>query len=446
MEITFGGQRVNKVMKGKECFSIPVPKENLQLWLDAKNKKNYCETNYKWLDISGHDNIVNLNNFDFDYNNGWDENALHFDRKKTFLTCELNQYDNSCFVMSYYLFDGDELMFSIPGIYAMYSEKGNLILESKVGQLTTIKSKIKYNEFSQLLINIQSNNIYIYLNAELIYDTKYFNKDKKQNILCIGKVEEEFRSMYLHSIQYYSFVQLKENIEKLYRLESDRYFMYSPRDLILDIRGYDRLINHGGDVAFYDHSLRENHLITDNLKFHNRNRGYYSFTGEQGLFKEQRPFFDDSFSFEIGLHPDKISILKNIFIIGKGFLNKYGIQFGMCLNGLIIRFNHSEEESVDYIYKTRTFRKFRVAVTYDRIKKELVLYINGNHAVTYKDAVLQLNNDDMSIFVAKPKLETDLWDNYFGKMYYLRMYRRVLSPEEIENNDKLDCKIYKMEG
>ena len=76
----------------------------------------------------------------------------------------------------------------------------------------------------------------------------------------------------------------------------------------------------------------------------------------------------------------------------------------------------------------------------------MALYINGNHAVTYKDVVLQLNNDDMSIFVAKPKLETDLWDNYFGKMYYLRMYRRVLSPEEIESNDKLDCKIYKMEG
>lgn len=441
-EMNIGGKGIYKVLNNGLCYSIGIPnKDKLELWLDSVGKTNRSQTRNKWLDYSSKGRVINLNNFDYNYKNGWDKNSLHLDGVKSFCCSDLSVSFTAYTVsISCFIPEAGELLMSAPGFEKIYTLNGRLYIKPSVGQ--EFSCVYEKNKFLSIILTLNNTKLLGYINGVKLIDKDYFYKSNK-SILCFGKYESEYKEFYLHSAHIFSQVLDQKTAESLYRLEEERYSGYNMKDIILDLRGFNRLINYGGIISAMDNSIKENHLRVEKCTYHNFRNYNYTFNGKNYLFTKDRPFLNNSFTIELLFLQKRDAVVKNMYLIGKGELDKFGIEVYIINKELVIRFNNEESNNeLRYTFNNRQIN--HIAYTYDIKLKTVILYLNGFMVAKKENVELKSSTEDLSLYIGyKPDSE---FDGFYGNIFSCRIYENCLNANIVRSNYEIDYKKYKIQS
>jgi hypothetical protein len=440
MEISYGNKRVLKVFRQDKCVSIGIPKSKLLLHLDSIGMENTkLETRNKFYDISGNNNHFNLYNFDFNDENGWLENNLHFNGETTYIeNYTFNTINVYTISISFHVPPNGNFAGSFPGINKVYTNNGTLYINVSSSSKISLNSVIKPNKFYNLIMTYEAGRFTVYLNGEKRRVYSNVNKGYVTNF-CLGRsVDFTYGEFMLHSVQYYSKALTAQELKTLSDLEQKRYIVYYDKNMVMDVRGYNSMLKYGGFISIRDNSIHHNHLRCSKWYTHFPKTRSYAMTGTNSMNIVGRPLLMDSFTLEFVISHIKYMFAEEVFLMGKYKKGEYGIEITLNVRGLILRIHGKTQ--LEYLYPINyTNKRTSISIVYDRKNQQLILYHNANRVKLFENVDYISNINDMTMNFARK-------DGYFpfiGNICCIRMYNEAISSSCINDNYEQDMDIYR---
>ena len=441
MEMSFGNKRTIKVFKDNKCVSIGIPKNNLLIHLDSIGMIDVIESKTIFKNLNGIGNDFILQNFDFDNNDVWLDNSLHFDGKKSYLTCDGVFNTNNIFTVSVSIHVplNGKFICSLPGINYMYSQNKDLYIVCSSNKIK-ISNCIEPNTFYNIILTYEIGRLTVYFNGIKKYTQVNVTKGYNNKFLLGKDIANNYGEFMLHSFIYYNKALSKNEIQSLTDIEKSRYIVYYENNLILDCRGLNSMLNYGGFISIRDNSPKRNHLRCKDWYTHFPKARAYTLTGINSMSVVGRPLLLDSFTIEIMFSKVRYMFAERVFLLGKYKENEYGIELLLDVRGLIIRLHNKDEDVFEYTYPlSYDNKRNHIAVSYDKSKKELSLYSNGYKVKQFKNINYTDCVSDMTLDFAKKKG----YFPYIGNINSIRIYDTCIDSKCIASNYNEDIRIYK---
>lgn len=428
----------SKVIRGSENIDKNLHSKNIIGLYETENRRNTdFRSRTKWNDMSGKNNDLVLNSFNFNDNIGWLNNLLSV-RNKAFVGKDLTKSNSFTYQLGLIVDTNDSVSISLPGIGSIITDKNKLIIKVTNTDIIEINDCIEYNKFFNLSISYSNNILKIFKDSLIISQTQHTAINTNIKVLIGKDINNIFGNFYITHLIMYNTILTDDIIIKNATYLRKKYITYYVNGLLLDIRGTDPLI-YNGLKYIKDNSIYNNHFLTDiffNSINQNINRNAYKFNGYNQVTCHGRKLINEEFTIEMSVQGIDNMLPTKTFLCGN-FSNKhYGFRIGLNTLGFIVEFGHPNGNMLFTYGMEYISRMVHLAITYkDNL---LCIYVNG---IRVKMENFEFKNiyKDFNLYIAKQDNE---WDGYKGLVNSMRIYNKALTQDTIRNNYNLDREFY----